>query len=308
MSPDRQRTLRQPVQATGTGLHTGEPVRIRIAPAPPDTGIVFRRGDLAAPHDIPARIDYVAGSSRATTLEREGQRVGTVEHLLAAFVGLGVDNALVEVFGPEVPIMDGSAGAFVFLLQAAGIVEQAVPRRVLEIREPVEVRDGDRLARLEPGPGLEIVFEIEYDHPLARGERARAAVVVAPPAFVAEIARARTFGFAHELETLRAARLIRGGTLGRALLLDDRGVVNPEGLRWPDELVRHKILDAIGDLALLGLPIRGRYLGRKAGHALNHRLLRAVLEGEGRVVSRVAGSGEAAAGLAAPPLASAAGF
>jgi UDP-3-O-[3-hydroxymyristoyl] N-acetylglucosamine deacetylase len=272
-----QRTLRQAVQAVGVGLHSGVRARLRILPAEPDTGIVFRRTDLPDPRPIPARIEYVCDGTLATTLEREGQRVGTVEHLLAALAGLGIDNALVELDGPEVPILDGSAAPFVFLLRAAGMRELAAPRPCLELILPVEVVEDGRRARLEPCPDFEVSFTIDFDHPLGRGDCARASVTVDPESFAAEIARARTFGFARDVEALRACGLILGGSLDNAILLGERTVLNPEGLRRPDELVRHKILDAIGDLALLGALLRARYIGDRAGHRLNHRLLRSLL-------------------------------
>lgn len=273
-----QKTLRQAVRARGVGLHTGVQATLRILPAEPDTGIVFLRRDLADPCPIPARIEHVCDGTLATTLEHRGQRVGTVEHLLAAFAGLGIDNASVELDGPEVPIMDGSAAPFVFLLRAAGICEQPALRPWIEVLHPVEIVEDGRSARLEPADEFEVRFTIDFDHPLGRGEHARASVTVDPETFAIEIASARTFGFAREVETLRRRRLILGGSLDNALLLDDHSVVNRDGLRRPDELVRHKILDAIGDLALLGAPLRARYVGNRAGHRLNHLLLRRLLD------------------------------
>lgn len=272
-----QRTIRQPVKAVGVGLHTGVRSTLRILPAEAGSGITFLRIDLPDPQPIPARIEYVCDGTLATSLERGGQRVRTVEHLLAAFAGLGIDNARVELDGPEVPIMDGSAAPFVFLLQAAGLSDQDLPRPCVEVLRPVEVRENGRLARLEPAPEFEIRFLIEFDHPCGRGAQACATVTVEPEAFAAEIARARTFGFAREVEALRQQQLILGASLDNAVLLDERSVVNPEGLRRPDELVRHKILDAIGDLALIGAAWRARYIGERAGHRLNHLLLRRLL-------------------------------
>lgn len=302
-----QRTLRQAVRAVGIGLHTGVRARLRILPAEVGTGIVFRREDLPDPRPIPARIEYVCDGMLATSLESEGQRVGTVEHLMAAFAGLGIDNALVEIDGPEVPILDGSAAPFVFLLRAAGIREQDALRPCLEVLRPVEVVEEGRRARLEPCEDFEVSFTIDFDHPLGRGACAHASVRVDPEAFAVEIARARTFGFARDLDSLRRQRLILGGSLDNAILLDERSVVNPEGLRRPDELVRHKILDAIGDLALLGAMLRARYIGDRAGHRLNHRLLRSLLA-RPEAFRWVVPPRSPATGCDAPRLASRAGF
>ncbi len=302
-----QKTLRQAVRATGVGLHTGVRATLRILPAEPDSGIVFLRRDLADPCPIPARIERVCDATLATVLEHQGQRVGTVEHLLAAFAGLGIDNALVELDGPEVPIMDGSAAPFAFLLRAAGICEQPAPRPWIEVLRPVEIVENGRSARLEPADEFEVHFTIDFDHPLGRGECARASVTVDAETFTTEIAGARTFGFARDVEMLRGRRLILGGSLDNAILLDDRSVVNRDGLRRPDELVRHKILDAIGDLALLGAPLRARYVGNRSGHRLNHLLLRRLLE-QPDAFRRVAPSGVAAGEGGAERLALSGGF
>jgi UDP-3-O-[3-hydroxymyristoyl] N-acetylglucosamine deacetylase len=272
-----QRTLRNSIRATGVGLHTGKKVMMTLKPADPDQGIVFRRTDLAAPVEIAARAVNVGETTLGTTLVAEGVRVSTVEHLLSAFAGLGIDNACVELTADEVPIMDGSASPFVFLLQAAGISEQLAPKRFIRVKKPIEVRDGDKWARFEPFEGFKVNFEIEFDHPVFKRRLQRATMDFSTTSFLKEISRARTFGFMRDLETLRAHNLALGGTLDNAIVLDDVGVVNEDGLRYEDEFVKHKILDAIGDLYLLGRSLIGQFSGHKSGHGLNNLLLRSLL-------------------------------
>src|SRR5690348_11074456 len=272
-----QRTLRNSIRATGVGLHTGTKVMMTVKPAPADQGILFRRIDLPQPIDIPARAENVGETTLGTTLVSNGARVSTVEHLLSAFAGLGIDNACVELTAAEVPIMDGSAGPFVFLLQAAGIEEQSAAKRFIRIKKPIEVRDGDKWARFEPFEGFKVNFEIEFDHPIFKRRLQHASMDFSTTSFLKEISRARTFGFMRDLETLRAHNLALGGTLDNAIVLDDVGVMNEDGLRYEDEFVKHKILDAIGDLYLLGHSLIGEFSGHKSGHALNNRLLRTLL-------------------------------
>ncbi|MFZ9994371.1 MAG: UDP-3-O-acyl-N-acetylglucosamine deacetylase [Steroidobacteraceae bacterium] len=272
-----QRTLKNTIRASGVGLHTGKRVLMTVRPAAPDTGIVFRRTDLATPVEIPARADNVGETMLGTSLVVGGARVSTVEHLLSAFAGLGIDNALVEVSAPEVPIMDGSAGPFVFLLQSAGIEEQRVPKRFIRIRKSVQVDDGDKWARFDPFDGFKVNFEIEFNHPIFKRRAQRATMDFSTTSFLKEISRARTFGFMRDLESMRARNLALGGTLDNAIVLDDTRVLNEGGLRYEDEFVKHKILDAIGDLYLLGYSLIGEFSGFKSGHGLNNRLLRTLL-------------------------------
>jgi len=272
-----QRTLRNSIRATGVGLHSGKKVMMTLKPAPADSGIRFRRVDLAQPVDIPARAENVGETTLGTTLVNGEARISTVEHLLSAFAGLGVDNASVEVTAGEVPIMDGSAGPFVFLLQSAGIEEQPVPKRFVRIKKSVLVQDGDKWARFDPFEGFKVNFEIEFDHPIFKRRIQRATMDFSTTSFLKEISRARTFGFMRDLETLRAHNLALGGTLDNAIVLDDVGVMNEDGLRYEDEFVKHKILDAIGDLYLLGHSLIGEFSGHKSGHGLNNRLLRTLL-------------------------------
>jgi UDP-3-O-[3-hydroxymyristoyl] N-acetylglucosamine deacetylase len=249
-----------------------------LLPAAPDTGIVFRRIDLDPPVEVPARAELLREAVMCSTLVAEnGQKVATIEHLMSAFAGLGIDNCLVELSAPEIPIMDGSAGPFVFLIQSAGSIEQDAPRRFIRIRQPVQVSDGDRWARFEPHPGYRLSFSIEFKHPAFKSDTQQAVVDFSTTTYVREVARARTFGFMRELDALRAASLGLGATLENVVALDEFRVVNHDGLRYEDEFVRHKILDAIGDLYLLGHPVIGAYTAFKSGHALNNRLVRAVL-------------------------------
>jgi UDP-3-O-[3-hydroxymyristoyl] N-acetylglucosamine deacetylase len=273
----RQRTLKSLVRASGVGLHTGQKVRIALRPAPPDAGIVFRRVDLASPVDIPARAELVGEARLASTLVQGEVKVHTVEHLMSAFGGLGIDNAFVDIDAAELPIMDGSASPFVLLLQQAGIEEQAAPKKFFRVKRRVEVKDGDKWARLDPHDGLRLSFSIDFRHPVI--ERTTQAVTVdfAHTSYLKEIARARTFGFMHEVEDLRDSGLALGGGLDNAVVLDEFRVLNSDGLRFADEFIRHKLLDAIGDLYLLGKPLLGAFIAHKSGHALNNRLVRAAL-------------------------------
>lgn len=277
----RQRTLKSLVSASGVGLHTGQKVRITLRPAPIDTGVVFRRVDLASPVEIPARAELVGEARLASTLVKGNVKVHTVEHLMSALGGMGVDNAYVDLDAPELPIMDGSASPFVLLLQQAGIEEQAAPKKFLRVTRRVEVKDADKWARLEPYDGLRLSFSIEFRHPVI--ERTTQAVTVdfAETSYLKEIARARTFGFMHEVEDLRDSGLALGGGLDNAVVLDEYRVLNSEGLRFADEFIRHKLLDAVGDLYLLGRPLIGAFTAHKSGHALNNRLLRAALADPG---------------------------
>jgi UDP-3-O-[3-hydroxymyristoyl] N-acetylglucosamine deacetylase len=273
----KQRTLKNVIRATGVGLHTGEKVYLTLRPAAPDSGIVFRRVDLDSPVDIPARAENVGDTRLSTTLVKDDARISTVEHLLSAFAGLGIDNAYVDVSAPEVPIMDGSAGPFVFLIQSAGVEEQNVAKRFIRIKRPVEVRDGDKIARFEPFNGFKVSFGIDFDHPAMTEERRRSVIDFSSTSFVKEVSRARTFGFLRDIEMLRDHGLALGGSMDNAIVVDDFRVLNEDGLRYEDEFVKHKILDAIGDLYLLGHSLIGAFSGYKSGHALNNRLLKALI-------------------------------
>lgn len=273
----KQRTLRNVIRATGVGLHTGEKVHLTLRPAAPDTGIVFRRVDLEPPVEIRACPHNVGDTRLSTTLVNGEVRVSTVEHLLSAFAGLGIDNAYVDVSAAEVPIMDGSAGPFVFLIQSAGIEEQGRPKRFIRITRPVEVRDGEKFARFEPYEGFKVEFTIDFDHPAFHDRAKRAQVDFSTTSFVKEVSRARTFGFLREIEQLRQQNLALGGSLDNAVVVDEYRVLNEEGLRYEDEFVKHKILDAIGDLYLLGHTLIGAFRGHKSGHGLNNQLLRALI-------------------------------
>lgn len=273
----RQRTLKNVIRATGVGLHSGEKVYLTLRPAPVDAGIVFRRVDLDPVVEIPARAGLVTETMLCTGLSDAGGKVMTIEHLMSALAGLGIDNAYVELSAPEVPIMDGSSGPFVFLLQSAGIAEQPAPKRFMRIREVVEVRDGDKSARFEPYDGFRIGFTVEFDHPAIPASRSRAEVDFSTTSYVREVSRARTFGFMRDLEFMRERNLGLGGSMDNAIVLDEFRVLNEDGLRYADEFVRHKILDAVGDLYLAGRPIIGAFEGFKSGHALNNKLVRALL-------------------------------
>lgn len=275
----RQRTLKNAIHATGVGLHTGRKVTLTLRPAAPDTGVVFRRVDLPGLPEIPADARLVSDTRLCSAIEVAGARVMTVEHLMAALFGLGIDNVYVELDGPEVPIMDGSAGPFVFLIQSAGIEEQNAPKTFLRVRKTVEVTEGDKWVRLSPYNGFRVTLSVDFAHPVfAEGQTV--SVDFADTSFVREISRARTFGFMHEVEALRSNGLALGGSLDNAVVMDEFRVLNAEGLRYDDELVKHKALDAIGDLYLLGHPLIGAFTGHKSGHALNNRLCRALLADE----------------------------
>jgi UDP-3-O-[3-hydroxymyristoyl] N-acetylglucosamine deacetylase len=273
----KQRTLKTLIRTTGVGLHTGAKVVMSLRPAQPDTGIVFRRVDLAQPVDIRAAAHAVSDTRLCSVIEGGGAKVATVEHLMSAFAGLGIDNAYVDLAGPEVPIMDGSAGPFVFLIQSAGVVEQPVAKRFFRIRRPVEVRDGDKWARFDPYDGFKLSFSIEFAHPVFEKSGQSVAVDFADTSYVKELARARTFGFMQDVEALRSNGLALGGSLDNAIVMDEYRVLNSDGLRYSDELVKHKMLDAIGDIYLVGHPLIGAFSAFKSGHALNNSLLRETL-------------------------------
>ena len=276
----KQRTLKNSIKATGVGLHTGDKVLLNLRPAAPNTGIVFRRTDLDPVAEIEARADHVGDTSLSTTLTKNGVRVSTVEHLLSAFAGLGIDNAYVDVSAPEVPIMDGSAAPFVFLIQSAGIVEQNAAKRFVRILRPVQVTDGQKKAAFVPFDGFKVNFGIEFDHPAFVDRPKTASIDFSSTSFVREVSRARTFGFLNDIEMLRENNLAMGGSLDNAVVVDDYRVINEDGLRYDDEFVKHKILDAIGDLYLLGRSLIGAFHGYKSGHALNNQLLLALLADE----------------------------
>jgi len=273
----RQRTLKNTIRATGVGLHSGKKVLMVLRPAPVDTGVVFRRTDLDARVDVPAHAENVGETMMGTTLIKEGVRISTIEHLLSAFAGLGVDNAYVELSAEEVPIMDGSAGPFVFLLQSAGIEEQDAPKKFARILRSIQVEEDDKWARFEPYNGFRVNFEIQFNHPIFKQRDQTASMDFSTTSFLKEISRARTFGFMRDLESLRSRNLALGGTMDNAIVLDDHRILNEDGLRYEDEFVKHKILDAIGDLYLFGRSILGEFSGHKSGHGLNNRLLRALL-------------------------------
>lgn len=274
-----QRTLKQAISATGVGLHSGERVKLTLLPAAPDTGIVFRRTDLPESEDVKAEPALVNDTRLSSTLvTATGVRVGTIEHLMSAFAGFGIDNLIVEVTAAEMPIMDGSAAPFIYLLQSAGVVEQTAPKRFIRVKQPVEIVEGDKWVKLEPMDGFKITLSIEFNHPAFNLAPQKVTVDFASSSYLDEISRARTFGFMHEVEYMRQHGLGLGGSLDNAIVIDDEYVLNPEGLRFPDEFVRHKILDAIGDLYIVGHPLIAAFSGHKSGHALNNKLLRKLLE------------------------------
>jgi UDP-3-O-[3-hydroxymyristoyl] N-acetylglucosamine deacetylase len=273
----RQRTLKTLIRATGVGLHTGRKVALTLRPAQPDTGVVFRRIDLAVPVDIPALADRVGETPLCSCLVQGEVKIYTVEHLMSALAGLGVDNVHVDLDGPEVPIMDGSASPFALLVQQAGIESQPAPKRFLRVTRRVEVRDGDKSARLDPFDGFKVSFSIAYDHPVFEKSGTALTLDFAETSYLKEVARARTFGFMQDVEQLRESGLALGGGLDNAVVLDEYRVLNAEGLRFTDEFIRHKLLDAVGDLYLLGKPLLASFTAHKSGHALNNRLLRALL-------------------------------
>lgn len=277
----RQRTLATVVSTKGIGLHSGRLVEITLRPAEPNTGIVFHRIDLDPVVTIPAQAHYVGGTTMASVLQKDGVRVSTVEHLMSALAGLGIDNLHIDISAEEVPIMDGSAGTFVYLLRSAGLKEQSAPKQFLRVLKPIEVREGEgdqvKWARLEPYDGFCLQFSIDFQHPAINATANFAEVDFAKDSYVKTVARARTFGFASEVEAMRAAGLARGGSLDNAIVMDEFRVLNADGLRYEDEFVKHKILDAIGDLYLVGHPLVARYVACKSGHGLNNQLARALL-------------------------------
>ncbi|HET9113764.1 MAG TPA: UDP-3-O-acyl-N-acetylglucosamine deacetylase [Burkholderiales bacterium] len=276
----RQRTLKNTIRATGVGLHTGAKVGMTLRPAAPNTGVVFRRIDLPEPVDIAVAAERVGDTRLCSTLDNGVATVATVEHLMSALAGLGVDNVYVDLDGPEVPIMDGSASAFVFLIQSAGIIEQNAAKRFVRIRKTVEVVEGDKRVRFEPYDGFKIEFTIDFKHPVFEKSSQVISLDFARTSYIKEVSRARTFGFMQEVEWLRSNGLALGGSLDNAIVMDEYRVLNSDGLRYEDEFVKHKVLDAIGDLYLIGHPIIGAFHAYKSGHALNNRLLRTLLQDE----------------------------
>jgi len=276
----RQRTLKNVIRATGVGLHTGEKVYLTLRPAPVDTGVVFRRIDLEPPVELRANAENVGDTTLSSTLVDGDIRISTVEHLLSAMAGLGIDNAYVDLSAAEVPIMDGSAGPFVFLIQSAGIVEQEAPKRFIRIKKPVRVEEDDKWVQFEPFNGFKVSLSIDFDHPVFTGRSQLSEIDFSTTSFVKEVSRARTFGFMSQLETLRSRNLALGGSLDNAIVVDDYRILNEDGLRYEDEFVKHKVLDAIGDLYLLGHSLIGAFSGHKSGHDMNNRLLRTLLADE----------------------------
>jgi len=276
----RQRTLKNVIRATGIGLHTGEKVYLTLRPAAVNTGIIFRRVDLETPVEIEAKPENVGDTRLSTTLVKGDVKISTVEHLLSALAGLGIDNAYIDVSAPEVPIMDGSAGPFVFLVQSAGIEEQDAAKRFIRIKKPIIVEDGDKWARFDPFEGFKVSFKIDFAHPAIKNCSQTTTVDFSSTSFVKEVSRARTFGFMRDLEKLRELDLALGGSIDNAIVMDDFRVLNEDGLRYEDEFVKHKVLDAIGDLYLLGCSLIGEFSGHKSGHALNNKLLRALVARE----------------------------
>lgn len=273
----KQRTLKNEIRATGVGLHTGKKIFLTLRPAPANTGIVFRRIDLDPAVEIEAKAENVGDTTLSTTLVKGDVRVSTVEHLLSAMAGLGIDNAIVEVSADEVPIMDGSAGPFVFLIQSAGILEQNAAKKFIRIKKEVVVTEDDKVARFKPFDGFKVTFGIDFDHPVFRGRAAKASLDFSSTSFVKEVSRARTFGFVHEIEYLRSKGLAKGGSVNNAVVIDRYRVLNEDGLRYEDEFVKHKVLDAIGDLYLLGYSLIGEFDAYKSGHSLNNRSLRTLI-------------------------------
>ena len=273
----KQRTLQHSINATGVGLHTGRKVLMTLRPAPPDTGIVFRRIDLEPVLEVPATTMNVGDTRLATTLVSRGERIWTIEHLMAALYAYGVDNLYVDLDGDEVPIMDGSAAPFIFLLQSAGIREQGAAKKFIRITRKVRVEDGDKWAMFEPYDGFKVSLKICFKHPLFNEKSSSAQIDLSTTSFVREISRARTFGFVRDVEMLREQNLALGGSLDNVVVVDDYRVMNEDGLRYGDEFVKHKILDAIGDLYLLGHALIGEFSGYKTGHAMNHGLRKALL-------------------------------
>ena len=277
----KQRTIKQLVKTVGIGLHSGTKVTLTLRPAAPDTGIVFRRVDRSPAVDFPVSAEVVGDTRLASTLVKDGVRISTVEHLMSACSGLGIDNLYIDVDAEEIPIMDGSAGSFVFMLQQAGLEEQDAPKKFLRVKKAVEVREGEgnneKWARLEPHHGFKLDFFIEFNHPAIDNTAQHAEVDFSKVSYVREVARARTFGFVQDVEALRNMGLVRGGSLGNAIVMDEFRILNNDGLRYEDEFVRHKILDAIGDLYMIGYPLLASYSAHKSGHAMNNQLLRKLL-------------------------------
>lgn len=276
----RQRTLKNVIRATGVGLHTGKKVFLTLRPAAANSGIIFRRVDLDPVVEIPANPEYVGDTSLSSTLVKDNVRISTVEHLLSALAGFGIDNAYIDLSADEVPIMDGSAGPFVFLIQSAGIEEQSSPKKFLRIKEKVRVEEDGKWAMFEPFDGFKVGFTIEFDHPVFNDNNCQAEIDFSTTSFVKEVSRARTFGFMRDVELLREKNLVLGGSLDNAVVVDDYRILNEDGLRYEDECVKHKILDAIGDLYLLGHSLIGAFNGFKSGHALNNALLLSLLANE----------------------------
>lgn len=274
----KQRTLKNTVRATGVGIHTGKKVYITLKPAQVDTGITFTRTDLSPSVTVKANANLVGDTSMSTTLIKDDVRVSTVEHLMAAFSGMGIDNCAVELSSSEVPIMDGSAGPFVFLIQSAGIQIQQKAKKFIKITKPVEIKHEDKIARFTPHDGYKLRFDIEFKHPAFSDHTKSKVIDISTNAFIKEISRARTFGFMRDIEMLRENNLAIGGSMDNAIVLDDYRVLNQDGLRYEDEFVKHKILDAIGDIYQLGHPIIGAFYGYKSGHALNNQLARKLLQ------------------------------
>jgi len=275
-----QRTLKNVIRATGVGLHTGEKVYLTLRPAPVNTGIVFRRVDLDPVVEMAATPDRVGDTRLSTALKDGDVSISTVEHLMSALAGLGIDNIYVELTSPEVPIMDGSAAPFVFLVQSAGVIEQAAPKKFIRVKKPVKIEEDDKWAMFEPFEGFKVSFSINFDHPIFARSPQQATVDFSTTSFVKEVSRARTFGFMHEVEALREAGLALGGSHDNAIVMDSYSILNDDGLRYEDEFVKHKILDAIGDLYLLGHQLIGEFSAYKSGHALNNQLLRALMKDE----------------------------
>ena len=273
----KQRTLKTVIRASGVGLHGGVKVNMTLRPAAPDTGIVFRRVDLPEPKDIPAKAVLIGDTRMCSCLEVDGVKIGTIEHLMSALCGLGIDNAWIDLDAPEVPILDGSAAPFIFLIQSAGIEEQNAAKKFIRVTQPIEVRDGDKWARFEPYDGYKLAFSIVFNHPAIDKSAQNAVIDFAEQSYIREISRARTFGFMQEVEYLRENGLALGGGLENAIVLDEFRVLNQDGLRYGDEFVKHKILDAVGDLYLLGHPLLASYASHKGGHALNNLLARELL-------------------------------
>ncbi|PPD56077.1 MAG: UDP-3-O-[3-hydroxymyristoyl] N-acetylglucosamine deacetylase, partial [Methylotenera sp.] len=273
----KQRTLKKQISATGVGLHNGEKVTLTLKPAAIDTGIVFKRADLPGAPTIQAQPDAVRDTRMCSALEHNGARVSTVEHLMSALAGLGVDNVMIEVNASEIPIMDGSAGPFIYLLQQAGVVEQSAAKKFIKIKKLVEVKEADKWVKFEPYHGFKMDFTIDFAHPVFENSGSNVKIDFKDNSYIKEISRARTFGFMHEVEYLRANGLARGGSLDNAIVLDEYRILNRDGLRYEDEFAKHKVLDAIGDLYMLGHPLLGAFTAYKSGHALNNALLIALL-------------------------------